>query len=177
LSDFGRELARLMTVRSIGVRELSRRVHYNAGHISNLRNGKAHPSPDLARDLDDALDAGGTLTALAPPAGHRRRAAPGKHSRVADALQIALSGGTAGPESAADGLADLIPHYSHAVSAAASAQVYDELLSVRSFRRRPAGPERPAQPRSVGHGRVAVRAARDLGDRSRRPRGRSGVVL
>ncbi|MGH3248188.1 MAG: helix-turn-helix domain-containing protein [Trebonia sp.] len=66
MSDFGRELARLMDARGIGVRELARGVHYNAGHISNLRSGKARPSPELASELDDYLGAGGTLAELAP---------------------------------------------------------------------------------------------------------------
>ncbi len=76
MSDFGRELARLMDARGVGVRELARQVHYNAGHISNLRSGKARPSPELARELDDYLDAGGTLAALAPLAGRSPTHAP-----------------------------------------------------------------------------------------------------
>jgi len=72
MSDFGTELARLMTARGLGVRELSRMVPCNPGHISNLRSGKARPSPELGRTLDDRLDAGGTLAALAPEAVPRR---------------------------------------------------------------------------------------------------------
>ena len=67
MNDFGTELARLMGARGVGVRELARRVHYNAGHISNLRNGRARPSPELAADLDVALGADGSLAVLAPP--------------------------------------------------------------------------------------------------------------
>jgi transcriptional regulator with XRE-family HTH domain len=69
MSDFGTELARLMDARGVGVRELARSVHYNPGHISNLRSGKARPLPELARELDDYFAAGGTLAALAPKAG------------------------------------------------------------------------------------------------------------
>jgi hypothetical protein len=47
-------------------------VPCNPGHISNLRNGKARPSPELARTLDDQLNAGGALAALAPGAAPRR---------------------------------------------------------------------------------------------------------
>jgi transcriptional regulator with XRE-family HTH domain len=61
MSDFGDELARLMAVRSIGVRDLGRQVHYNAGHISNLKNDRARPSAELARAVDKALDADGSL--------------------------------------------------------------------------------------------------------------------
>ena len=70
MSAFGNELARLMEMRALGVRELARRVPCNPGHISNLRSGKAQPSPELAADLDKVLGAHGTLAALAP--GQRR---------------------------------------------------------------------------------------------------------
>lgn len=69
MSDFGTELARLMAARGVGVRQLARQVHYNPGHISNLRSGKARPSPELARELDDYFAAGGALAALAPAVG------------------------------------------------------------------------------------------------------------
>jgi hypothetical protein len=72
MNGFGGELARLMTARCLGVRELARMVPCNPGHISNLRSGKARPSPELARTLDDRLDAGGALAALAPWAAPRR---------------------------------------------------------------------------------------------------------
>ncbi len=75
MSDFGTELARLMTARGFGVRELARMVPCNPGHISNLRSGKAQPSPELAETLDDRLDAAGTLRALAPEHAPRRRRA------------------------------------------------------------------------------------------------------
>jgi len=68
MSDFGRELARLMQARGVGVRELARKVPCNPGHISNLRSGNAGPSLNLASILDGILDAGGTLTALAEAA-------------------------------------------------------------------------------------------------------------
>ena len=72
MSDFGTELARLMAARRLGVRELARMVPCNPGHISNLRSGKARPSPELAGILDDRLAAGGTLAALAPEPALRR---------------------------------------------------------------------------------------------------------
>jgi transcriptional regulator with XRE-family HTH domain len=72
MSDFGTELARLMTARGLGVRELARMVPCNPGHISNLRSGKARPSPALAEILDDRLAADGALAALAPEPAPRR---------------------------------------------------------------------------------------------------------
>ena len=65
------ELARLMAARGVGVRELARMVPCNPGHISNLRSGKARPSPELAEVLDERLEAGGWLCALVP--AHERR--------------------------------------------------------------------------------------------------------
>lgn len=73
MSAFGNELGRLMAARGCGVRELAHRVPCNPGHISNLRSGKAQPSPELAADLDKVLGADGTLAALAP--GQRRHRA------------------------------------------------------------------------------------------------------
>ena len=69
MSDFGGELARLMTERGIGVRQLARAVYCNPGHVSNLRSGKARPSRELAAALDKHLSAGGALVALVPAAG------------------------------------------------------------------------------------------------------------
>jgi hypothetical protein len=75
MTEFGTELARLMTARGVGVRELARMVPCNPGHISNLRSGKARPSTELAATLDKRLEAGGTLAALAPAPAPRRHAA------------------------------------------------------------------------------------------------------
>ena len=87
MSDFGGELARLMTARGLGVRELARMVPCNPGHISNLRSGKARPSPELTRILDDRLDAGGTLAALAPePVPHRTQPAASGDDGVAEEI-------------------------------------------------------------------------------------------
>ena len=74
MSDFAAELARLMAARGIGVRELARMMPCNPGHISNLRSGKARPSPELAETLDERLAADGMLRALAParpPSKHK----------------------------------------------------------------------------------------------------------
>lgn len=69
MSDFDAELARWMLARGLGVRELHRRSGYSAGYITQLRQGRRNPSPDAARDLDDALGAGGALAECAPPRG------------------------------------------------------------------------------------------------------------
>jgi transcriptional regulator with XRE-family HTH domain len=65
MSDFSAALARLMTARGLGVRELARMVPCNPGHISNLRSGKGRPSAELAEILDEQLEAGaGTVERL-----------------------------------------------------------------------------------------------------------------
>jgi hypothetical protein len=61
MSDFSRELARLMDERSTGVRQLARDVYVNAGHVSNLRSGRARPSDKLVALLDDHLNANNSL--------------------------------------------------------------------------------------------------------------------
>lgn len=65
MSEFGDELQRLMAARGVGVRALARQVPCNAGHISQLRHGQKRPSPQTAKRLDEVLDAGGRLVALA----------------------------------------------------------------------------------------------------------------
>lgn len=103
VSGFGAELACLMDARGIGVRELARQVPCNPGHISNLRNGRDRPSPQLAARIEEILEAvpagaartgGGALRAwrrsrgLDVPALARemRRACPDGHLPVPDAL-------------------------------------------------------------------------------------------
>ncbi|HET9894599.1 MAG TPA: helix-turn-helix transcriptional regulator [Streptosporangiaceae bacterium] len=137
MSDFGRELARLMQERAVGVRELARAAYCNPGHISNLRSGKARPSPQLAEALDRHLGAGGTLAATAASSAPGRRRGRGTRSsepsRAVEALQVAMNGGDDGLGIAGDGLAELVGHYADAVAIAPSPAVYDELVSARSF--------------------------------------------
>jgi hypothetical protein len=71
MSDFGGELQRLMKARDIGVRELAWQVPCNAGYISNLRGGKKRPSLQIAGRIDEVLDAGGMLVALAAGSSSR----------------------------------------------------------------------------------------------------------
>lgn len=137
MSDFGRELSRLMQVRGVGVRELARAVYCNPGHISNLRSGKARPSPQLAETLDRHLGADRTLTEIAArtATGRQRRRAVSSSgpSRAVEALQVSMNGSGDGLDIAEDGLAELVRHYAHVVAVAPSAAVYDEMVSARSF--------------------------------------------
>jgi hypothetical protein len=126
-----------MQVRGIGVRELARATYCNPGHVSNLRSGKAHPSPQLAEALDRYLKAGGTLALIAArSASGRQRVRATKSSgssRAVEALQVAMNGNGDGLDIAEDGLAELVRHYAHAVAVAPSLAVYDELVNARSF--------------------------------------------
>lgn len=63
--EFGDELRRLMEARGLGVRELARRVPCSGGYVTQLRNGQKRPLEQIARRLDDVLDAGGRLTRIA----------------------------------------------------------------------------------------------------------------
>lgn len=73
MSGFGEALARLMRERGVGVRELSRRSGYSTGYVSQLCHGRRNPSPEAARDLDDALGADGELAVLMPASARQSR--------------------------------------------------------------------------------------------------------
>jgi transcriptional regulator with XRE-family HTH domain len=91
MGEFGRELARLMAARGLGVREVARLVPCNPGHITNLRNGRDHPSDKMAARLDEVLSASGELLALVPLPDRRRggpRTAPAIDDEIA-ALELA----------------------------------------------------------------------------------------
>lgn len=94
MSDFGTELARLMAARGTGVRELARMIPCDPGHVSNLKNGKARPSPELAAAVDQALDAGGRLAALAGSARPSPAVLPGDDEIAA--LELARRAGASG---------------------------------------------------------------------------------
>jgi transcriptional regulator with XRE-family HTH domain len=71
MGDFDTELTRWMEARGLGVRELHRRSGYSAAYISQLRHGRRMPSPEAARDLDDALGADGALAGSVSEPGHQ----------------------------------------------------------------------------------------------------------
>ena len=121
MSDFGTELARLMQVRGVGVRELARAAYCNPGHLSNLRSGKARPSLPMAEALDRHLGAEGSLAAIAvrsPSGGLRGRATrSGRPSRAVEALQVAINGNGDRLDIAEDGLTELVRHYARPAQA------------------------------------------------------------
>lgn len=65
MSTFGERARELMTEQGVSLRELSRRTHYDQGHLSRVLNGRKPPSTDLARQVDAELGADGQLSELA----------------------------------------------------------------------------------------------------------------
>jgi hypothetical protein len=63
--DFAARLRALMAERGIGVRALARQVPCDPALISRLINRKQGASHEIARRLDDVLEAGGELATLA----------------------------------------------------------------------------------------------------------------
>ncbi len=63
--DFAARLRALMDQRGLGVRALARKVPCDQALISRLANGKARPSRQMARRLDEVLGASGELAGLA----------------------------------------------------------------------------------------------------------------
>lgn len=61
---FGDKLRALMAERGISQRRLARLVPCNNGYLSKLARDLQVPSPDMARRLDELLDAGGHLAGL-----------------------------------------------------------------------------------------------------------------
>ena len=64
-------------------------------------------------------------------------------SGAVEALQVAMTGDPAGLYIGADGPAELVQHYSHALAVAPSAAAYGELLSARLFAGTPPGRSAP----------------------------------
>lgn len=63
METFGQALRRLRGSRS--VRDVAALASCSKSYVSDLQNGKATPTPEMAAALDRALDAGGELVALA----------------------------------------------------------------------------------------------------------------
>jgi transcriptional regulator with XRE-family HTH domain len=66
--DFAARLRALMHERGLGVRALARLVPCDPALISRLANRRQRVSPEMAQRLDDVLEAGGELAALASAA-------------------------------------------------------------------------------------------------------------
>lgn len=62
---FAARLRELLDARGESIRHLAARTFFSKSFVHDLATGKKMPTPDTARRLDDALNAGGELAALA----------------------------------------------------------------------------------------------------------------
>lgn len=105
MTDFGTELRRLLAERGLSLNELARRANYDAGYLSKVGSGRKRATAAVAARLDDVLQAGGSLAALADdgplfngtlsPEGRERiehaRRHPGRpDAAIADSLAVVL---------------------------------------------------------------------------------------
>ncbi|MBV9857653.1 MAG: helix-turn-helix domain-containing protein [Streptosporangiaceae bacterium] len=67
-TPFGEKLVALMEARGLSAAETARRVACSAGYLCNVIHGRKRPSRRVAARLDDLLEAGGELAALAETA-------------------------------------------------------------------------------------------------------------
>ena len=65
MTDFAREVRRLMAVRGMSLRALARASSYDPSYLSKVLAGRKPPSPYLAARLDDVLSAGGKISEAA----------------------------------------------------------------------------------------------------------------
>jgi transcriptional regulator with XRE-family HTH domain len=95
--DFAEALRALMAERGVSGNSLARRAFCDKALISRLANGRQRPSTNMARLLDDALEAGGKLTALMEtplltteigPEGRDRLAWAVKHPQRIDGVAV-----------------------------------------------------------------------------------------
>ncbi|NGY60531.1 helix-turn-helix domain-containing protein [Lentzea sp. NEAU-D13] len=62
---FAQEVRRLRKERGYSLTRMTGLVPYSKGYLSKIENGQVHPHPEMARVLDDALQADGRLIELA----------------------------------------------------------------------------------------------------------------
>jgi hypothetical protein len=137
-----------MERRGLSLRATAAAAHYDPGMLSKVLAGKRNANPYLAARLDEALGAGGEVRAAVTdkPASGKPKPAAWKGaapSAAVLALQAAMTGDPAELDIAADGLAELVRYYAHAVAVTPSAGVYAELLSARTFAGAQAGRTSP----------------------------------
>jgi len=89
---FGDKARELMDSHGVSLRELARRAHFDAGHLSKVLNGYKPASAELASRLDTALDADGSLVALADERVTEAVGAPRRvDAAVLDAVAVMLA--------------------------------------------------------------------------------------
>ncbi|NEW76246.1 helix-turn-helix domain-containing protein [Streptomyces rhizosphaericus] len=65
MDDFRERVRELLAERGLSMRSAAKTTHYNIAYLSRVLNGKQLPSLQLAKALDDLLDAKGELVTLA----------------------------------------------------------------------------------------------------------------
>lgn len=86
---FGERMRALLRQRGLSFRALAARTYHGKSHLHDLAVGRKAPTPDVARRIDDALGAGGTLAALADPDAAAAPPAWGDGWHRADAEHLA----------------------------------------------------------------------------------------
>ena len=77
-TPFGERVLVLAEERRVSLREVARRVPCDASHLSKVVHGRKRPSLRVAARLDDILEAGGELVALADAAAPDSGPGPGQ---------------------------------------------------------------------------------------------------
>ncbi len=100
-TPFGEKVVALMEARGLSAAETARRVSCSAGYLCNVIHGRKRPSRRVAARLDDLLEAGGKLAALAEtaevvtddrePSPGGKPPDPAGHSRAGMAEGLSLS--------------------------------------------------------------------------------------
>jgi transcriptional regulator with XRE-family HTH domain len=135
LDRFGYELRQLRKERGYSLARLAGVVYVSADLLQRIETAERRPSQELAGQLDKALQADGVLLErwreLSAECGAREATAmsPDQGRRVIQALDVI---GNDRLGDLADSLAGLIDHYALTICALPPADVYDELLAVRS---------------------------------------------
>jgi transcriptional regulator with XRE-family HTH domain len=135
LDRFGYELRQARKERGYSLARLAGLVYVSADLLQRIETAERRPSQELAEQLDKALEADGALLERwrdfsAESGGHGVTAiSPDQGRRVIQALDVI---GHDHLGDVADSLAGLVDHYAVTICALPPADVYDELLAVRS---------------------------------------------
>lgn len=84
VAKFAASLKQLRAERGLTLRELADRAHYSKSYVHELESGQKPPTADAARQLDEALAAGGRLSSLIPAPQSLQAAPMNVRAAVAD---------------------------------------------------------------------------------------------
>jgi len=93
-TSFGERVLALLEARGLSLRELARRVPCDASHLSKVVHGRKRASLRVAARLDDLLEAGGELVALADATAPDGAPEPGQDpGRQPNEARVSVTGG------------------------------------------------------------------------------------